>query len=109
MERRSDRKLSRISRTTPTVMPASAMLKIHGNRPEPEKSRKSTTPPKRMRSKTLPRAPPMTRPMAAVISLRSERVAQTARAAATSTEKPLRIQRPEPPPNRPKLTPVFST
>ncbi|MNN93238.1 hypothetical protein D3C81_2116460 [compost metagenome] len=51
----------------------------------------------------------MTRPMAAVISLRSERVAHQPRPTATSTEKALRIQRPAPPPNRPKLTPVFNT
>src|SRR5690606_12557225 len=107
--RRSDRKLSRISSMTPMVMPLSAMLKIHGNRPVPEKSRKSTTPPKRMRSMTLPTAPPMTRPMAATRRRRFARVAHQASRPATTTEKMLRIQRPAPPPNRPKLTPVFST
>ena len=51
------------------VMAASATLNTQGNQ-RPLKSRKSATAPKRMRSMTLPSAPPITSPSATAVSRR---------------------------------------
>ena len=51
----------------------------------------------------------MTKPMAVISRRRFDWVAHQARPAETMMEKMARPQRASPPPNRPKLTPVFST
>ena len=51
----------------------------------------------------------MTKPIAVISRRRFDCVAHQARPAETTMEKMARPQRASPPPNRPKLTPVFST
>ena len=94
---------------TPTVIPLSATLNAGQWYPATWKSRKSATAPKRSRSTTFPRAPPITKPMADASQTPWTRRSQTTRAATMASATSGRIQTliAESPSNRPKLMPRF--